>query len=186
MFSSACTKTTCIVKGALHPHFAEPVVALCKESPFSIMCDEGNDIEDKNFAILVHLWDDDLGNPLTRFLDMPVCNVGTAENLFGFIDIALGERGIAWSNVVGFESNTTNVMVGKHNSVLSRVRMKQPNVYSQGCVCHLANLCLQAGVKVLPIDVDDFFVDLFYYFSGVGTNCGLGGPKCIGRGGPKR
>ena len=29
------------------------------------------------------------------------------------------------------------------------------------CVCHLANLCLQAGVKVLPIDVD---VDLFYYF----------------------
>jgi len=42
--------------------------------------------------------------------------------------------------------------------------MKQPKVYSQGCVCHLANLCLQAGVKVLLIDVDDFFVDLFYYF----------------------
>jgi len=41
VFSSARTKTTCIVKGALHLHFAEPVVALCKESPFSIMCDEG-------------------------------------------------------------------------------------------------------------------------------------------------
>ena len=69
------------------------------------MCDEGNDIEDKNFAIVVCLW------PLTRFLDMPVCNVGTAENLFGFIDTALGKRGIAWSNVAGFESDTTNVMV---------------------------------------------------------------------------
>ena len=67
------------------------------------MCDEGNDIEDKNFAIVVCLWDEDLGRPLTRFLDMPVCNVGTAENLFGFIDTALGKRGIAWSNVAGFE-----------------------------------------------------------------------------------
>jgi len=119
VFSSARTKTTCIVKGALHLHFAEPVVALCKESPFSIMCDEGNDVEDKNFAILLLLWDDDLGKPSTRFLDMPVCNIGTAENLFGFIDTALGERGIAWPNVVGFEPDTTNVMVGKHNSVLS-------------------------------------------------------------------
>jgi len=60
---------------------------------------------------------------------MLVCNIGTAENLFGFIDTALGERGIAWSNVAGFEASTTNVMVGKHNSVLSQVRMNQLKVY---------------------------------------------------------
>ena len=55
-------------------------------------------------------------------------------------------------------------MVGKHNPVLSGVKEKNPNVYSQGCVCHLANLCLLAGVKMLPVDVDDFFLDLYYYF----------------------
>ena len=60
---------------------------------------------------------------------------------------------------MAFESETANVMIGKHNSVLSRVREKQPHVYSQGCVCHLANLALLAGVKALPVDVDDF-----YYF----------------------
>ena len=63
--------------------------------------------------------------------------------------------------MVGFESDTTNVMVGKHNSLLSRIKDKQP---SQGCVCHLANLSLLAGVKSLPVHVDDFFVDLFYFF----------------------
>jgi hypothetical protein len=52
-------------------------------------------------------------------------------------------------------------MVGKHNSVLSRIIAKQPKVYSQGCVCHLANLCLLAGVKCLSVDVDDFFVNIF-------------------------
>ena len=78
--------------------------------------------------------------------------------------MCLSNRSIPWSNVVGFESDTANVMVGKLNSVLSRVKEKQPNVFTLGCVCHLANLCLLAGVKVLPIDIDDFFVDLFYYF----------------------
>ena len=37
-------------------------------------------------------------------------------------------------------------MMGRHNSVLSRVKEKQPNVFSIGCV------------------IDDFFVDLYYYF----------------------
>lgn len=32
-------------------------------------------------------------------------------------------------------------------------------------MCHLANLCVLAGVKTLPVDVDDFFVDLFYFFN---------------------
>ena len=55
-------------------------------------------------------------------------------------------------------------MIGKYNSVLSPVKGKQPGVFSQGCVCHLANLCLLQGIKYLPVEVDDFFVDLFYYF----------------------
>ena len=146
-FKSAHTKTTCIVNGALQPHFTKPVEKLCQENPFSVLCDEGSDTDDKNFAILVRLWDENVGKPVTRFLDMPICNIGTADKLFEAIDTALDERKILWSNVVGFESDTANVMVGKHNSVLSRVKSKQPGVFSQGCVCHLSNLCLLAGVS---------------------------------------
>ena len=54
--------------------------------------------------------------------------------------------------------------MGKHN-VLSRVKSKQPGVFSQGSVCHLDKSVLLAGVKALPVDVDDFFVDLFYFFN---------------------
>ena len=49
-FSSAHTKTTCIIKGALYPHF---MVEMCQKNLFSVLCDEGNDSEDKNFAIIV-------------------------------------------------------------------------------------------------------------------------------------
>lgn len=57
----------------------------------------------------MRLWDDELGKPATHFLGMPVCNIGTAAKLF---DTTLEERAIPWSNVVAFESDTTNVMVG--------------------------------------------------------------------------
>lgn len=76
-FSSARTKqlASCIVRGAQHPHFHQPVIDLCKKGPFSILCGEGNDVEDKNFAIFVWLWDEKESKPMTRFLDMPICNI---------------------------------------------------------------------------------------------------------------
>ena len=74
--------------------------------------------DDKNFAILVHLWDDQLGRPVTRFLHMPVCNIGTANKLFNALDSTLEERKIPSCNVVGFESDTT-VMMGKQLGTFS-------------------------------------------------------------------
>ena len=74
-FSSAKMKTTCIVKDAMHPHFVQHVIEQCRAGPFSIMCDEGSDKASKNIALLVRLWDEKLGKLVTRFLDMPVCNI---------------------------------------------------------------------------------------------------------------
>ena len=56
------------------------------------------------------------------------------------------------------------MMIGKHNSVLCRVKEKQPGVFSQVCVCHLANLCLLQGIKCLHVEVDDFFWTSFTTF----------------------
>ena len=61
-------------------------------------------------------------------------------------------------------SDTANVMVGKRNSVLSRVKQKQPGVFSLGCLCHLANLCATAALKTLPVSVDNLLIDVFYHF----------------------
>ncbi|XP_060763680.1 uncharacterized protein LOC132872704 [Neoarius graeffei] len=35
---------------------------------------------------------------------------------------------------------------------------------SIGCICHLTNLCVKAGVTALPFKVDDVLVDVFYFF----------------------
>lgn len=50
------------------------------------MCDESTDKgTSKYLVLLVRLFDDQLQKPHTRFLDMPVCNIGTAQSVFDSI-----------------------------------------------------------------------------------------------------
>ena len=71
---------------------------------------------------------------------------------------------LSWENVVRFASDTANVMVRACNSVLSRLLEKQPNIFSLGCLFHLANLCSAAALKKLPFSIDNLLIDIFYHF----------------------
>ena len=53
---------------------------------------------------------------------------------------------IDWTNCVGFASDNCNTMIEARNLV-SQVRERQPRVYSLGCICHLADLWVKAGMK---------------------------------------
>ena len=37
-------------------------------------------------------------------------------------------------------------------------------MYDVGCICHLADLTIKAGMKTLPVDIDQLFVDILYFF----------------------
>ena len=165
-FSCARTKTTALVTHALAPEVNEPVLKACRIQPFTILCDGGNDnSEKKYFGIIVRFWDNLQDKVVTRFLDAPVVNIATGETLFRALDNALQTRAIPWTNVIGFASDSASVMVGKRNSVLSRVIQKQSDVFSLGCVCHLAALCAAAALKKLPVSIDNLLIDVYYHFS---------------------
>ena len=163
-FAAGRTKTTAIMKFAIAPRL-NVVVKACKRSPFSILCDGGNDqLDKKYFAILVRYWEDITNQVVTRFLALPVCNISTSQALFDALALEIDSRNIPWENAVGFASDTANVMVGQRNSVLSRVKLKQPNVFSLGCLCYLAALCAVSGLKKLPVSIDNLLIDIFYHF----------------------
>ena len=58
--------------------YKHKVVKNCKQKPFSIWCDEGNG----RGATLVRIFKDKSRPIKTRFIDMPVMNIGTGQNLF--------------------------------------------------------------------------------------------------------
>lgn len=137
------------------------VIKVCQSSPFTILCDGGNDqIDKKYFAITVRLWNDAARQPVTHFLAMPVCNIATTCALFDALAHEIESRNIPWSNVIRYRSDTASVMVGIRNSVLSRLRTKQPNIFSLGCLCHLAALCAVAALKKLLVSIDNLLIDI--------------------------
>lgn len=100
------------------------------------MIDESND---------VLVLDPEIGDIHTRFVDMPL---GTARNLFK------ESFGLDFSRAMSFMSDTTNVMKGARSGVQKLIRDENPSVYDAGCICHLGDLTVKAGMEVLPVDID--------------------------------
>ena len=70
-YASARTKSTCILNGALAPHFKASLVRLMKTSPFSVAVDGSNDTGmSKMNPMTVRLYDPNYGRVKTLFLDM--------------------------------------------------------------------------------------------------------------------
>uniref|UniRef100_H3AGU8 Uncharacterized protein n=1 Tax=Latimeria chalumnae TaxID=7897 RepID=H3AGU8_LATCH len=156
-YASGKTKTTQLIKGGLATNLDDEVAEKCRNQPFGLMCDETNDQgDDKNFVILVRLYEEEEMAMKTRFLDMPTCNIGSAENLFNCLDESFRKRGISWNNVVAYNSDNASVMKGRKNSVYSRIVQWQPNVVDMDCICHFANLAVGSAMKMFPLPVEDF------------------------------
>lgn len=126
--------------------------------------DESNDKTDKSRIILVRIFDAEVGDICTRFLDMPVVNIGNASNLFAARKEALQSNGLDFNKCMAFMSDTTNVMNGCRSGVQSLIKRECPDVLDVGCICHLADLTIKAGMGTLPVDIDQLFTDVFYYF----------------------
>ena len=163
-FACGRTKTTAIVKEALSPHFLEKTIRNLSKNHYSLMMDESNDKTNKSSIILIWVFDSDLDIVCTRFLDMPIVNIGTAQNLFEALKCSLEKKGLDFSMVIAFMSDTTNDMKGSRSGVQKLIKDENPSVCDVGCICHLADLTVKSGMKTLPLDIDQLFIDIYWYF----------------------
>ena len=51
----------------------------------------------------------------------------------------LQDHNIPWSNCIAASVDNTFVNIGKHNSILTRVKSKSFAVYFLGCPCHIVH-----------------------------------------------
>lgn len=75
-----------------------------------------------------------------RFFDMLETKSGTADNLYNEFKKSLHYKGIPLTNVIGFSSDTTNVMAGDHNSVFTHLKKDCPEILCIKCSCHMIHL----------------------------------------------
>ena len=122
-----------------------------KSKGFSILCDKATYITmDKISCVNLRFVESENEIPVTKLYRlMPVGKDGGADALFELLKTALQEDGIGWDKVVGYASDGENLMQGKNNSFLTRMKSKAPNLYVLKCYCHSFHLVAGHAGEVL-------------------------------------
>ena len=87
-----------------------------------------------------------------------------AETLYRTL-VDATERQNQCKNVIGFAADTCNVMFGEHNSIVSRLKEKIPNIFVMRCICHSAHLCASHACEKLPRTAEELMRNVYNYFS---------------------
>lgn len=158
------TKATNLVKNALGPFFENSLTENLRLEYFSIIMDETTDRSTiKQCAFTVIFCDGQ--KILTKFFDMVEMESGSARDLFEGLKNVLINKKIPIQNLVGFSADTTNVMFGENQSVVSLLKNELPNVVCIKCSCHMIHLATSKACLKLPRSVEDLLRNVGSHFS---------------------
>lgn len=167
-FRCGRTKTTSVIKVIAQDVLSEITKRVNNSKFFSILIDETTDITVyQQMGIMIRYFDNVLGEVQTSFIKLEPVREANAECLFEAINKSFcGSNSpiLNYGNLVGVGSDGTNVMMGRRNSVLSRLKEKQPPLIVYHCNCHLAALIANHACSVLPDYLDDITIQTWYYF----------------------
>ena len=169
-YSCACTKTTCIINGALLNHFQMSLINYMKAEPFALAIDGSNDSGlQKLNPLTVRIYDVTRSSRVsTQLLDMCLTSSSTAESIFSKVNETLTAHGINWDLCVAFSVDNTSVNLGRKNSIKTRVHSVNPSVCFIGCPCHMVHNTAMKSAEAFQVstnfDVEDMLVDIYYWF----------------------
>ena len=165
-FKCGRTKATAIVKVLAREVMKDIVAKLQQSRFFSLHTDETTDITVyQQCAVMLRFFDEVEGCVRCVFFKLHPVQRADAQSIFEALDSNFSSSGpICYSSLVGLGSDGANVMLGSRNSVLTRLRDKQPGLVSFHCNCHLAALIANHASKVLPGHLEDLTIQVWYFF----------------------
>ncbi|KAJ8946591.1 hypothetical protein NQ314_008846 [Rhamnusium bicolor] len=162
------TKATAILCNSLGNNFLTDLDNKLREPGFifSLVMDETTDISvKKQCALSVIFYDARLNLVKTQFFELVEAHGSTANDLFYILKDSLTSRKIPLTNLVGFSSDTTNVMVGEHHSVFSHLKEVLPHIIFIRCSRHMAHLATSKAYLKLPRHVEDLLRNIGSHFN---------------------
>lgn len=108
---------------------------------------------------------DEFYNVQTSFFDMYEVTSSTAEDLYKGMIESISSKQIPLENLIGFSSDTTNVMVGQHQSVFALLKKHFPEIVCIKCSCHMIHLAASKACDQLPSEIEETLRNIGSYFS---------------------
>ncbi|KAJ8917902.1 hypothetical protein NQ315_002594 [Exocentrus adspersus] len=163
------TKATTVLKENLASVFKNELYEIVAKPGqfFSLIMDETTDrATKKQCAFTIIYFCEKSNKVVTKFFDMvEMLNGSNASELYKCLKQVIVEKNIPFSNLVGFSSDTTNVMFGEHNSVYTLLKSDLPNVVCVKCSCHMIHLAASKACKILPRSVEDLLRNVGSHFN---------------------
>ena len=101
---------------------------------------------------------------MTDMLSLKSCNgASTGENILKVLDCALQESGLKWEDGLTFSCDNASVMTRNNKGVSAFIHKENPDVYLNGCPCHLLHIAAKTATKEFSVDVEEQLVDIFFY-----------------------
>lgn len=169
------TKVTGVVNNVIGFHEKSRMATILQTTKFSILTDESTDISTvKTACVIVRYYDAYSGKIVSRFWDLVqvflvsdsqcVDKGATAEHLFKILIESFEKYDIRSVNIIGFGSDGCNTMMGKTNSVMSRIKELCPGITIMKCICHSLHLCASEACKMIPRSCEDMARNVYNYF----------------------
>ena len=131
-------KATNVVRQVIGFDYLNEAVSVLRSRKFSFIIDEKTDKSTaKQLAILATFFDIESFKGKQYLLDMTEVEDGSAQGIYSAVKKTFTELHVPMENVIGYCSDTTNVMFGEYNSVSQLLKLEYPNVVTVKCSCHL-------------------------------------------------
>ena len=127
------------------------IVSLLRRHFFSIIIDETTDQSTKKqLAILANFFNIEKFEMDYWLVDMLETDNGTALGIYSKLKETFDDLHIPMTHIIGYSSDTTNVMFGQHNSVAQLLRSDFNFIQVVKCSCHLIHLVSSYAALKLP------------------------------------
>lgn len=138
----------------------------------SLIIDETTDKATvKCMAIVIKFFCEKLMKVDTRLLNLILVLDETAAGLFDALKTDLAKHGLELTNLVGFAADTTNVIFGGNNSIVSRIIEANPHCLTMKCACHSCALALSHATSALPRNLEQIVKESYNYFAFSSKRC---------------
>lgn len=162
------TKCTSIVTNVLGKGEIDRISTELKNNKFSVLIDEGTDIaQTKLIACVVKYFSEVQREVVTQLLevishDARDCSSASVANA---VRKCFEEKYIPLSNMIGMAADNASVMVGMHNSVMTKLRQDADRSFTlMKCICHCMHIAASKAAQKLPTSVEAFIRNISSYF----------------------
>ncbi|XP_026477666.1 uncharacterized protein LOC113383631 [Ctenocephalides felis] len=169
------SKSATVVSNVIRATEKEDLSIKLENVLFSVIIDESTDnSRTQNLCIVVRSYDAEQGKITSRFWELyqifneedKSCEASAQHILkMLMIEKSFEKYSVPLTNIIGFESEGCNSMIGDKNLVRTRFEQRCPGIYMMKYLCHSLHPCASNACSELPTECEKLPQLVYNHFS---------------------